>query len=99
MRDSFSDFLRAAHAKNNSIPATLQELETAAGVRLIISDRQDPDDVGYVHWRVAFYAIDACNFLRLLDAWFRYKARQAARDQPFQVNQSCADAESWAERI
>ena len=67
------------------MPATLQHLESAAGVRLVVADRQDPDDVGFVHWRIAFYCPDACNFLRLLDGWFRYKALQAARDQPFQV--------------
>ena len=85
MRDSFNDFLRATHAGDNAIPATLQRLETAAGVRLIVTDRADPDDVGYIQWRVAFYATDACNFLRLLDGWFRFKARQVASDQPFQV--------------
>ncbi len=85
MRDSFNDFLRATHAADNAMPATLQQLESAAGVRLVVTDRADPDDVGYVQWRVAFYATDACNFLRLLDGWFRFKARQVARDQPFQV--------------
>ena len=37
------------------------------------------------NWRCAFYATNALNFLRLLDGWFRFQARQAARDQPFQV--------------
>ena len=81
MRDSFNDFLRATNAGDNAIPATLQRLESAAGVRLIVTDRADPDDVGYIQWRVAFYATDACNFLRLLDGWFRFKARQIAQDQ------------------
>ena len=68
------------------MPATLQELERAAGVRLVVTDRQDPDDVGFVQWRVGWYATDACNFLRLLDGWFKFKERQLARDQPFQVS-------------
>ena len=85
MRDSFNDFLRATNAADKAMPANLQQLESMAGVRLIVTDRADPDDVGYVQWRVAFYATDACNFLRLLDGWFRFKARQVARDQPFQV--------------
>ena len=68
------------------MPATLQELESAAGVRLVVTDRADPDDVGYVQWRVAWYATDACNFLRLLDGWFRHKEGESARDQPFQVS-------------
>eukprot|EP00973_Karenia_brevis_P093892 12419660-Karenia_brevis.AAC.1 len=67
------------------MPATLHQLESAAGVRLVVTDRADPDDVGYVQWRVAFYATDALNFLMLLDGWFRFKARQVARDQLFQV--------------
>ena len=60
MRDSFNDFLRATHAVDNAMPATLQQLESAAGVRLIVTDKADPDDVGYVQWRVAFSATDAC---------------------------------------
>jgi hypothetical protein len=85
MREGFNDFLRASHATDNAMPATLQQLESTAGVRLVVTDRADPDDVGYVQWRVAFYATDVCNFLRLLDSWFRFKARQVAHDQPFQV--------------
>eukprot|EP00973_Karenia_brevis_P059514 8286709-Karenia_brevis.AAC.1 len=51
MRDSFNDFLRTTHAADNAMPATLQQLESAAGVRLVVTDRADPDDVGYVQWR------------------------------------------------
>ena len=85
MRDSFNDFLRKTHAADNSMPATLQQLEALAGIRLVVTDRADPDDIGFIQWRSAFYATDACNFLRLLDGWFRFKAQEAARDQPFQV--------------
>jgi hypothetical protein len=85
MRDSFNDFLRVANAADAAMPATLQQLELAAGIRLVVTDRADPDDVGYVQWRVAFYATDACNFLKLLDGWFRFKAQQVGPDQPFQV--------------
>ena len=85
IRDSFNDFLRAAHAANIAMPASVQQLETAAGIRLVITDRSDPDDVGYKQWRVAFYAVDLPNFLLILDGFFRFKAREASRDQPFQV--------------
>jgi len=85
MRDAFNDFLRATRAANNAMPATLKELETAASVRLVVTDRADPDDVGYVPWRVAFYATDISNFLLLLDGFWKFKARQLAQDQPFQV--------------
>ena len=64
MRDGFNDFLRAAHADNEQMPATARDLEEAVGVRLVVSDRQDPDDVGFVQWRVGFYvAGDISNFL------------------------------------
>ena len=55
-------------------------------MRLVISDQQDPDDVGFVQWRVGFYvAGDLNNFLLLLDDWFAYKAKSIASAQPFQV--------------
>ena len=86
MRDSFADFLREAHAKVDGIPATIRELEDEIGVRLVIADKQDPDGVGFAPWRVAFYvAGDLNNFLALLDDWFVFKARTAAREQPFEV--------------
>ena len=85
IRDSFNDFLRAAHAANEAMPASVQQLEAAAGIRLVVTDRADPDDVGYQQWRVAFYAVDLPNFLLILDGFFRFKERQVARDQPFQV--------------
>ena len=85
MRDAFNDFLRATHAANNAMPATLQQLEQTAGVRLVVSDKTDPDDVGFVQWRIAFYATDVCNFLLLLDGFWKFKERHNDREQPFQV--------------
>ena len=46
MRDAFKDFLRAVHAADNAMPATLQQV-TTAGVRLVVADRADPDDLGF----------------------------------------------------
>ena len=64
MRDGFNDFLRAAHADNEQMPTNVRDLEEAAGVRFVLTDREDPDDVGFVQWRVAFYvAGDLNNFL------------------------------------
>lgn len=85
LRDSFNDFLRAAHSANNTMPATLQQLEAAAGVRLVVTDRADPEDVGFVQWRAGFYCVDLNNFLVLLDSFWKFKERQLARDQPFEV--------------
>ena len=67
------------------MPANVQQLEAAAGVKLVITDRADPESVGFQQWRVAFYCTDALNFLRLLDGWFQHKEKQIAREQPVQV--------------
>ena len=86
MRDGVNDFLRAAHATDPTMPADVRALEEAVGVRLVVADRTDPDEVGFVQWRVAFYvAGDINNFLLLLDDFFVYKAKAIAREQPFQV--------------
>ena len=86
MRDSFNDYLAAAHADHATMPQTLQQLETAAGVKLVSADKADPESVGcFVQWRVSFYCVDLANFLILLDGWFRYKEKQLAREEPFQV--------------
>ena len=81
-----NDFLRSAHAANSDMPTDVRALEDAVGVRLVVADRTDPEDVGFVQWRVAFYlAGDLNNFLLLLDDFFVYKAKAIAREQPFQV--------------
>ena len=87
MRNGFNDFLRTAHAGAEALPTTVQDLERGAGIRLVVSDRADPEDVGFVQWRVAFYvAGDLKNFLLLLDGWFLYKERAMAREQPLEVH-------------
>ena len=81
-----NDFLRNAHAADADMPTDVRALEDAVGVRLVVADRTDPEDVGFVQWRVAFYcAGDLNNFLLLLDDFFVYKAKAIAREQPFQV--------------
>ena len=85
MRDSFNDFLANANQEDKTIPANLQQLEKDAGVKLVVSDKADPELVGFKQWRVAWYCPDPCNFLLLLDGWFEYKAKQIAREQPVQV--------------
>eukprot|EP00973_Karenia_brevis_P004391 601668-Karenia_brevis.AAC.2 len=85
MRQSFNDFLAIAKEEDSTMPSNLQQLETEAGVKLVVSDRTDPENVGFKQWRVAFYCTDAPNFLRLLDSWFEHKTKQMAREQPIQV--------------
>ena len=85
MRDSFNDFLAIAKNEDGTMPSSMQQLEAVAGVKLVVGDRADPENVGFQQWRVAFYCTDAANFLRLLDSWFQHKEKQIACEQPFQV--------------
>ena len=85
MRDSFNDFLASAKGEDDTMPASVQELEAMAGVKLVVGDRTDPENVGFQSWRVAFYCTDAINFLHLLDGWFQYMKKEFAHEQPFQV--------------
>ena len=75
MRDVFNDFLRAARADNEQMPASVRDLEDAVGVRLVVSDRQDPDDVGFVQWRVGFYVAGDLNNFLSVDGINRAKLR------------------------
>jgi len=85
VRNSFNDFLAKSHEENAMIPANLQQLEKDAAVKLVVTDRTDPDGVGFQQWRAAFYCVDLPNFMLLLDGWFKYKEAQIAREEPFQV--------------
>ena len=52
---SFNDFLQqTAHGKSDDYPKTFDGL-ARAGIRLVVTDSNDPDSVGFVQWRVAFY--------------------------------------------
>ena len=85
MRDSFNEFLTKAHEENESVPMNLQELEKEAAVKLVVTDRTDPDNIGFKQWRVAFYCVDLSNFLLLLDGWLKHKEKQMALEKPLQV--------------
>ena len=67
------------------MPSSVQQLEAAAGVKLVVSDKTDPENAGFVQWRVGFYCTDAANMIRLLDSWFQHKGKSMARDTPFEV--------------
>ena len=88
IRDGFNDYLKAVHGSGNSMPTNLKDLEKHVGIRLVVSDTKDPEDVGFVQWRSAFYvaADNLKNFLLLLDGWFLFKARQMTQEQAFQVH-------------
>ncbi len=88
VRDSFNDFLAKSHVEDEAIPASLQELEQETGIRVVLTDRADPDGIGFIQWRVAFY-IPGClnNFLMLLDSFFQHKHETTSQDHPFQAPQ------------
>ena len=46
LRESFNDFLKDANSKSGDIPAKLDDL-ASIGIRLVISDKADPDGVGF----------------------------------------------------
>eukprot|EP00973_Karenia_brevis_P016462 2254807-Karenia_brevis.AAC.3 len=72
------------------VPRSLKELQDKAGIKLVLTDGTDPDNVGYIQWRVAFYVaggLDALfNFLYLLDDFFIKKSEDMARETPFEVH-------------
>jgi len=88
--DEFNLFLRKAHARDNATPATLTDLQQRAGIKLVLTDRTDPEDVGFVQWRVAFYVggpeTALNNLMFLLDDFFVQKCEAMAREKPFEVH-------------
>ena len=74
IRESFQDFLKDAGSKSEDVLQKLEDL-AASGIRLVITDKNDPDGVGFVQWWVAFYVAggDASlgNFMCLLDSKWR----------------------------
>ena len=57
LREGFNDFLRDASSKSEDVPPKLDELANS-GIRLVISDKQDPDGVVFLfvdaHFALAF---------------------------------------------
>lgn len=87
---SWNDFLKKAHADDESVPSSLRELQEKCGCRLLISDSSDPDEVGFVQWRSAWYVAGEShecidNMLALINDWLTYKKEQAAKEQPYEV--------------
>ena len=44
------------------MPGSVQELERQVGVRLVVADRTDPEEIGYIQWRTAFYVAGRMSF-------------------------------------
>jgi hypothetical protein len=79
IRDSFSDFLKETAADKEGYPNNLESLLNKGGVKLVMSDKNDPDGAGFIQWRTAFYVAGAegCvkNFFLLLDDFFSWTAK------------------------
>ena len=50
--NGFNDFLKTA---GEGMPNNRQALQKEAGIKLVMADARDPEDVGFKAWRAAFY--------------------------------------------
>ena len=70
MYDKFSSFLKT----QDGVPQTLVELQKQALIKLVTTDGQDPDNIGFQRWRNAFYVAGETaallNFIYLLDEFW-----------------------------
>ena len=48
LRDSFSDFLKEMSTENDSYPGSLEVLRDQGCIKLVVSDKIDPENVGFV---------------------------------------------------
>ena len=71
--ESFTKFLQ----QEDDVPNTTQELAQQALIKLVLADTADPDEVGFIRWRAAFYVaggdVEALhNLMFLLDSFFLF---------------------------
>jgi hypothetical protein len=48
LRDSFSDFLKEMSTENDDYPGSLEVLRGQGCIKLVVSDKVDPENVGFV---------------------------------------------------
>ena len=48
LRDGLSDFLREKSAEEGDYPNSIESLLNKGGVKLVLSDKNDPDGAGFV---------------------------------------------------
>ena len=48
IRDSFGDFLKEIAEKKEGYPSSLDGLLNEGGIKLVLTDKADPDNVGFV---------------------------------------------------
>ena len=103
IRDSFSDFLKDASEGKEDYPNNLESLLNQGGVKLILSDKNDPDGAGFIQWRTAFYVAGANgsvkNLLLLLDDFFSWKMKAMQKEVEVHIyqhgEQELADADDF----
>ena len=83
-RRKFNEFLEEAGRGSDDFPKSLDKL-SAAGIRLVQADSNDPNGVGFVQWRVAWYVAgedgdSVLNFLALWDDFMVSKSKAMAKD-------------------
>ena len=72
------------------MPESLQKLQQDAGIKLVLANLEDPDQLGcFKQYRVAFYIAGGQdsleNFFALIDNYFTFKAKALARATPFEA--------------
>ena len=88
----FDEYLKDNAKTTPGMPDSVQKLQQEAGIKLVLTNTEDPDSIGtFVQYRAAFYdagEMDSLvNFFLLLDGYFNFKARQLARARPFEVHE------------
>ena len=73
---TFGSFLTHLHAADPNMPESLQSLRSQ-GILLVITAADDPESIGWVPWRIAFYALgdvpDLKNALLLFDSYLSWR--------------------------
>ena len=77
MGNNLEEFLQEQQTTTPGGPANIKEWETQWQCRFVITSKEDPDNIGYIPWRVAFYVSGgpACvqNFLMVFDAFCHWR--------------------------
>ena len=78
--DKFNSFLKT----QDGVPQTLVELQKQALIKLVTTDGQDPDNIGFQRWRNAFYVAGETaallNFIYLLDEFWLHASEAIQGD-------------------
>ena len=80
-----NEYLKAS----KGLPESVQKLQSEAGIKLVITNLDDPDSLGcFAQYRVAFFVAgeveSLANFFLLFDGYLAFKNKQLARASPFE---------------